>query len=175
MDDIDFEKRIEAISEIRSQRSSRYLAILEESEDLTALILKGHLVVEELLTSGIEAYCQDVDQLKKANLRFAQKLPLLRALERLPVVNPRFWDAIARLNRLRNELAHNLESSRIDEISGTFVKAVEAASSVGTKFPEPKESREALSQALSFIIGGLEVLVFWHEGVEEMMLKRISE
>lgn len=172
MDDVDFEAWIKALSLERYARSDKYLSILREADDLTALILKGHLIVEELLTVGIETYCADIEQLRQANLRFGQRLALFRALERVPVVPNEFWDAVLRLNRLRNELAHNLEGGRMANLSAAFVKAVEETSSEETKFPTPHEGREALSQALLFLIGGLEVLTFWDRAVEAIMLKR---
>ncbi len=87
--------------------------------DLDLVILKGHLLIEERLDSILMfEFDPDSFDLKKINLRFFQKLLLSKAVchkfGEKPMANS-LWDGIQKLNSLRNELAHNLETVRFEK------------------------------------------------------------
>ena len=78
------------------------------AEDLTLAVLKGHLLVEEVLEEVVVAHCKNPGLIQEQQVNFATKLLFARALtgaEELTVV----WSACKRLNSLRNALAHKLE------------------------------------------------------------------
>ena len=169
----EFESSLKSIFGAREERSQRFLEILRTPDDLVSLVLRGHLVVEELLFAAVSAHCQEPEHLKTARLRFPQLVALLRALEKDSAVPPNYWTALSELNRLRNALAHNLEPQDLVSRVARFV-AVVAEDSTQAKFPEPHSSREALEKALFYLIGGLEVVAVWQAAVEELIRHRIA-
>ena len=76
-------------------------------------ILTGHLLVEELLTSLLEKLVTDQVSLQRADLRFFQRVQLVRALgPEDNAYSPSAWTLINKLNELRNALAHTLDRER---------------------------------------------------------------
>lgn len=164
----EFESRLKAVFEAREGRGQRFNQILRTPDDLVSLVLRGHLVVEELLFAAISVHCQESEHLKTARLRFPQLVALLRALEKVSAVPPSYWTALSELNSLRNALAHILEPQDLASRVAHFV-AVIAEGSTQAKFPEPHSSREALEAALFYLIGGLEVVAVWQAAVEDLI------
>ena len=170
----DFDTRINAIFNAGNERSEKLRALLAAPDDLIALVLRGHLVLEELLFAAAAAHCQDPDHLKAARLRFPQLVSLLRALEKISTVPPRFWDALLELNALRNALAHRLEFDDLEHRVNLFVTAA-AGDEFIAKVPLPHSSRQALETTLHFLIGGFEVVAVWHASVEELIRERVRK
>jgi hypothetical protein len=84
--------------------------IENRTEDGTLIVLKGHLVLEELIRAKVEAAVQDPAALRKANLTFYNVLCVARAIYGpLPDgtrENPHdLWDVVEAWNTLRNRLA----------------------------------------------------------------------
>jgi len=52
------------------------------SADQTLLVLKGHLLLEELLQEYISSKVSNPDALKRVQLRFADRLVLAQALQK---------------------------------------------------------------------------------------------
>jgi hypothetical protein len=117
--DKQFERRARDIDQLasdrlkRSELIERYLTAC--GDDLVLLALKGHLIIEGLLEMnlcrvlGLESLPQrEADP----ELEFHQKLKLVRAvvLSREPGAKPNadLFCVIAKLNKVRNELAHVL-------------------------------------------------------------------
>jgi hypothetical protein len=117
---------------------------LDNVSDVTTLILKGHLLVEEALYAVIEKKLSNPEHLTAANLRFVQLSYLAKALfykER----DAAFWDAITVLNALRNRLAHRLEPSA----------TTEELRRLSVFMPTPKDSTLNHSEASNTIHYGL--------------------
>ena len=80
--------------------------------DETALIvLKGHLLIEESLDSIISTFVFHPEFVKRANLRFGQKISVARSMS-LDEQGNEMWELAVRLNDLRNEIAHSLHSPK---------------------------------------------------------------
>ena len=169
----EFKSRLKSIFGAREERGQRFHEILRTPDDLVSLVLRGHLVVEELLFAAVSAHCQETEHLKIARLRFPQLVALLRALEKISAVPSNYWTALSELNSLRNALAHNLEPQDLASRVARFV-AVIAEGSTEVKLPEPHSSREALETALFLLIGGLEVVAVWQAAVEDLIRHRIA-
>jgi hypothetical protein len=91
----------------------RVLKHLPEQGDLSLIILKGHLLVEELLFTLVQSAVKHPEAINSANLTFYNLACVAKALfyeSRLGHI----WDAIFELNRLRNTLAHDLEPRDLD-------------------------------------------------------------
>jgi hypothetical protein len=115
-----FRDKLERIHASRAERDKRLAEILAAEDDLISLVLRGHLVMEELLFSAVAAHCPNAAHLKAANLRFPQVVALLRALDKLPAVPNWLWAALSELNTLRNSLAHRIESPNLTEKIAKF-------------------------------------------------------
>lgn len=87
----DFRAKLKRLFSSGEERSKRLAEILKSEDDLTSIVLRGHLVLEELVFTAVAAHCVNPDYLKKANLRFPQLLAMLRALEKLPSVPEWLW------------------------------------------------------------------------------------
>jgi len=91
----------------------RLMDHLRVEEDLSLIVLKGHLVVEEILFNAVVSALKYPEALKSANLSFYKLACLAKALfyedRHAPI-----WDTIFELNKLRNALAHNLELPDLD-------------------------------------------------------------
>ncbi|MDD5058641.1 MAG: hypothetical protein PHQ60_12295 [Sideroxydans sp.] len=85
----------------------RYFEHLPPADDLTLLILKGHLLIEELLRQLVDQALIKPMALKDARLETHQCICLAEAMfyDRVPSW---LWDALKKLNSIRNKLAHNL-------------------------------------------------------------------
>lgn len=81
---------------------------LDQVSDVTTLILKGHLLVEEALYAAVQDKFSQPQFFLDANPRFAQLLAIAKGFffddKHAPV-----WDAIQALNSIRNRLAHRLD------------------------------------------------------------------
>ena len=162
----DLPAQLREITETSTARSLLHLAILDQTDDLTSVILKGHLIAEELLTAGIKASCSQPSHLDRARLRFGQLIAIFRSLERLPSAPAGFWECFLRLNRLRNELAHNLDQSRVPALSAEFVTWVERHH---TEIKLPRaQGRDALVQALHVLLGRLATVTICQEALEKL-------
>ena len=108
--------KILAIPEDMSPGSAwgRYASFLPETDDVSLIVLKGHLIIEELLVALVERHCFNPKCLTKARLSFAQTTYVAQALFRLPESAP-WWEPIRQLNTLRNSLVHQLQPKELEE------------------------------------------------------------
>lgn len=98
----------------------RFLGILPSSADIEMNLLKGHLLVEEVLSAVIQVGLRRPEHLTIERMQFSAKARLARALFKGPD-EPWIWKAINRLNDARNSLAHGLNSSKTAELIVEFV------------------------------------------------------
>ncbi len=98
----------------------RYMEHMPDIDDLTLIILKGHLLVEELLERILNTIACSPEALVNARLSFSQKAFLARALS-WDEDTDAFWDLLSALNPLRNDLAHSLEPQKLDDHVQNFI------------------------------------------------------
>ncbi|WP_446809622.1 hypothetical protein ACH50O_20595 [Methylomonas sp. 2BW1-5-20] len=86
----------------------KFYTLLPRGNDLSLLILKLHLLVEEQVRAFVDERLQNKEALGLAKLECHQAICLAEALcsEGL---HPNVWEAARKLNSLRNHIAHNLE------------------------------------------------------------------
>jgi hypothetical protein len=108
------------------------------SNDLTLVVLKGHLLLEEIVNRLLSALLREPKAIEGANLRFHQKLCLIRAL--LPKGRgDRLYNAAEKLNTLRNKLAHHLDYPEIEAQVRDFLSLCEEPED-----PEEPDNRDKL-------------------------------
>jgi hypothetical protein len=91
----------------------RFLSLFPRDADLTLVVLKGHLLIEEQIRRIIAERLKNQDALKNAKLETEQAIHIAHAL--IGEDNFPFWKTALKLNTLRNLLAHNLEPSGIED------------------------------------------------------------
>jgi hypothetical protein len=118
------------------------------SNDFTLVVLKGHLLLEESVNRLLAALLRKPEAIEGANLRFHQKLCLIRALapggaKSLEAEGPssvvRILDAVEKLNTMRNRLAHHLDHPQIEALVRDFVSLSEEPED-----PDEPDEREAV-------------------------------
>jgi hypothetical protein len=82
--------------------------------------LKAHLLVEERLRDVLARICRSPEEVAAARLSFHQALCLCRAV--VGRQEDPAWGFIARLNEVRNRMAHRLEPGNLDELLGSVVQ-----------------------------------------------------
>lgn len=96
------------------------------------IILKVHLLIERLLDKYLSLNLEKPDKLNSARLTFSQKAALVSAMHHDTECDW-LWGNIRSLNKLRNELSHNLENNKLIDLLGEFILSVE-------KSPEHQEN-----------------------------------
>lgn len=92
-----------------------------DSTDRVLVVLKGHLLVEEILREYVSAHVKHPKRLNDARFSFHHCLCLARAFSN-DDSNEKLWDSIEKLNNLRNKLAHSLEPKDVDTKIKVFVE-----------------------------------------------------
>ncbi len=95
------------------------MRLLPKGRDLTLIILKGHLLVEEELNDFLVHCSFQPTALEDARLTFLQKLRVVRAFYPLRQT-AKEWALAEDLNKLRNKISHHAEvldlSSLVDHL-----------------------------------------------------------
>jgi hypothetical protein len=90
----------------------RFYKHMSRLQDLTLLVLKGHLLIEEQLGYFLSKLARAPEHLKDARLSYSQKLQLVRALSGMGPDEVAFARAI---NAIRNSLAHRLDADDLPD------------------------------------------------------------
>lgn len=142
----------------KSQRFTRQIVTLfgGDGDDVVLLVLKGHLLVEERLNEILASYVTQPLVLQRGNLRYHQLAIFCEALFH-SADRAWAWESVHHLNKLRNDLAHKLESEKRVKLIENFLKPLEEARKMfGIEPEEEKGLAERLGSALAFLLGVLE-------------------
>jgi len=114
---------------------STYLGWITPSVgDPTYSLLRAHLLFERLIDASLERSLPHPTALSDARLSFAQKLAIARAASAQVPAAHWTWQAVSRLNKIRNLLAHSPNDAVAKEIA-SYVEFCNKHSDV--KLPEP--------------------------------------
>ena len=146
--------------EAMGAQAEEYLSMLPDSGDVLLVILKGHLIAEELLNAIVSRHFPNPKYLIEARLKFSQLVKIARGL------SPEFeesqvWVSLSRLNALRNALAHNLRPS---DISKKIQELVQSATESG-EIPIPPGTAldgDLVKYCMGPIIAGLHMIERTH-------------
>ena len=99
----------------------RFLKLLPHGQDLTLVLLKGHLLIEEQVRQIIDERVKIPQSLMAAELSCHQAICLAEAFcyEEQKYI----WGAVKKLNKIRNELAHKTEPIGLDDRIDDFLKS----------------------------------------------------
>lgn len=135
----------------------RLLAILQERDPLLDTVLRGHLLIEEVLDDLVTAYAFHPQYVSDLRLTFYHKLNVARAFNARHVDEP-IWKAIGALNTLRNDLAHRLTSAEREERVRRFLESVreDIPKHAATKAAwDGTGSLEEVALALAYLVGSV--------------------
>jgi hypothetical protein len=106
------------------------------TQDVSLIVLKGHLLTEELLREFLYDKVRHPSSIRDARLHYIQCIHLARALSDDP--DAWVWDALNCLNGIRNKLSHALEPEGLNDTVNSFVQFVRRYNS----YEVPEELRE---------------------------------
>jgi hypothetical protein len=132
-------------------------------DDVAQIVLKGHLVMEELMNEALGTYLLHEEFLEPARLQFSQKLALCRGIS-TSEHNNNMWNLINSINALRNKLSHSLDgeqrSKKIQILALTYAQEFPG------ELPEGLEEMSRDSAICIMAVSGC--LGFLHAFVEEI-------
>jgi hypothetical protein len=100
----------------------RFLKFLPHGRDLELVILKAHLLIEEQIWHLLTERVHNPEALRRANLSAAQKINLAQSF--FPVDHdPGLWKSLQTLNTMRNDIAHTIESKKLQDSIADFINA----------------------------------------------------
>ena len=97
--------------EQRKRFTERFAEHLGKVDELTLVVLKGHLLLEEAIEKIISTFVFHPEQLADGRLTFVQRVAIARSMS-LDEHENTMWDLILAINALRNDLAHSLDSPK---------------------------------------------------------------
>ena len=108
------------ITERQLHAFKRFLSVLPHGQDAELVLLKGHILIEEQVRTLIDRRLCNSKALCEPNARLNchQAIQLAKAFFP-PDYQPELWNAVAKLNTMRNDIAHNIlqRESLNDQIS----------------------------------------------------------
>ncbi|PTQ70402.1 hypothetical protein [Pseudomonas sp. GV071] len=134
--------------EFSQKADARYNKHFASEMDDISLILKGHLLLEEMLRDFCSAIVPQPKHLSDCRFTFAQILDLSHALYPADIKLGRYselWAITGKINRLRNLMAHALEpdSQKLEGLQESVISTIKVLS---------KYEHVNLAGCLSFIL-----------------------
>lgn len=151
----------------RGNSFKRFLTHLPRSDDLTLIVLKGHLLIEEEINGILRMRLAEPKALFDARLSFSQRLAVLKALSGHDSEEIFRFAAIEALNGLRNQLAHNLEPKDIEKRVAAFLHEFEDPE-MGEEYSQ-QSTGQRLKRSVAFLCG---MLAGWQRTVTSLQIKR---
>lgn len=152
------DQQLDELNRIGEERWERHRALLPKTDDVSLVVLKGHLIIEEMLYALLEEQCVDTESLEKARLSFAQLLHLVCAFCKFPAIE-HCAPQIALLNSLRNALVHNLEPRELAPRLTALSQMCQPSDGVyPANHVAPTEPARIAEACICFIIGQLSVI-----------------
>jgi len=95
---------------------------VQKTNDLILAVLKNHLAVEQFMSEFLDASDKKDDELS-----FDEKRKLCKELNPTEI-DPRIWELLEAINRLRNKIAHTFDQAAIqekmDKLRATYLAAL---------------------------------------------------
>jgi hypothetical protein len=134
----------------------RFRAHLPETKEIALIVLKGHLLVEELINDLLEEELPNPITLRRGRFTFFQRLLILDALIPWNTLELRA-DALSlveKLNTLRNRLAHHLEPADLNRCIREFLDS-SGAYAIDREPPPEDAIPELLSEGVILTLSAL--------------------
>jgi len=140
----------------------RYDKHMPDVDDVSLIVLKGHLLIEEMLLELAVLIVEQPKHLHEANLSFHKLACIVRALIAEKPDDKR-WELILDINSLRNQLAHKLEPHDLDRRIAKILgldKEVQPTEGItldksAENFKPPEGLRQAIVSCMQFLQGAI--------------------
>ena len=110
-----------------AERMVRFMALLPHDKESDLIILKGHLLIEEVLTEisqlSIAKSTNPIELKVNQGSKFHQKLLISWCLNRGELTDS-IWSSLKELKQIRNKMAHKVEPIGIDNEISKFTASV---------------------------------------------------
>ncbi len=93
------------VSDRQAIEFKRFLVVLSNSKDTELVLLKAHILIEEQIRQIIKERLVNPEAIKEAKLECFQAICLAQSFFPSDFL-PWLWDALKKLNKLRNDIAH---------------------------------------------------------------------
>ncbi len=101
----------------------RFIKLLPHGKDIDLVLLKGHILIEEQVRLLIDRRLRNRAALSDARLECHQCICLAESF--YPANHePWLWKALKKLNKMRNDIAHQIEPSGLQDRIDAFVASV---------------------------------------------------
>nr|WP_315428203.1 hypothetical protein [uncultured Albidiferax sp.] len=111
------------ISDHQIRAFRRFYELLPRTDDAELLVLKVHLLIEEQIRLILHERFPNAAAAKKADLTCYQAICIAEGFCSEDA-DPKLWDILKKLNKLRNDIAHNLEPKGMTDQMSNIVKSV---------------------------------------------------
>lgn len=136
-------------------------------DDTAQIVLKGHLVIEDLMNKAIENFVFHAEKIEEARLQFHQKIMICKSMS-LSNCNDNMWNLLKQINNVRNSLSHSLDSDR------RFKAIKSLQSNYDQEFDKESRNIKGMSDEAGLCIASISgVLGFLHSFLDE--IKRFKE
>uniref|UniRef100_UPI004047FF57 hypothetical protein n=1 Tax=Aliarcobacter sp. TaxID=2321116 RepID=UPI004047FF57 len=150
-----------------SDLQDKFLNELKHVDDTAQIILKGHLVIEDLMNESIKNFVFHAENIEEAKLQFHQKILLCKSMSTSNNKH-NMWNLLKHINNVRNSLSHSLDKDRRNKV----IKALQ--SNYDQEFDKETRSIKGLSDEAGLCIASIVgVLGFLHSFSNE--IKRFKE
>jgi hypothetical protein len=141
-----------SLDAVRKQWEEQLRAV----DEAALIVLKGHLLIEEMLETIISTFVFHPQFIKDARLTFSKKVSLARSMS-LREQDNEMWEIALKLNSLRNELAHSLQSQKRTVKTQAVIDVYFQQAADMPHFDELKGHPEPilLAHAVAFFLGFL--------------------
>ncbi len=131
-------------------------------DDTAQIVLKGHLVAEDLMNKALESFMLHGEHIEDARLQFHQKLELCKSISLSDNKN-NMWNLIKKINVLRNALSHSLDKERRE-------KAIQSLKSIyDQEFDPETRNIDGMSEEAALCIAALSgALGYLHSFLSEV-------
>jgi hypothetical protein len=132
---------------------SRFRKYFPSGDDITLIVLKGHLLIEENMYELLAEQFERPRCLKQANLSFSKLRWVTEGLLYKPF-DKWIWEAIGILNQARNELAHQLDTPKLQRLLEALFQIMKKEYPINGFFAHSKSNKKAelLRRAMCDII-----------------------
>ena len=128
----------------------RFAEQMQAIDELTVVILKGHLLIEEILERIITKFVHHGNYVLNAGLRFRQLVAIARSIDADTHDNG-IWDVILAANKLRNQLAHSLNPEQRRQKVDQFKAVYAGFYTEAPDRPDPEIAKCAFAMCLGFL------------------------
>lgn len=143
-----FRKIFNTLPENQLYAINYFINTMPKSDDITLIVIKGHLLLEEQLRNIFKSNFNNPKALNKSKFEISQIITIVEAIFENDE-NNNFWESIRKLNTIRNDIAHNIENKGLNDKVNNLIK-------ISNKILSLKiEDSETIENKLKLCITGL--------------------